>query len=251
MIPKILHYCWFGPNEKPESFLRCMESWKQFCPDFEIIEWNESNSKSFQNKFYKDAIRKKKYAFASDCIRVHALLEQGGVYLDTDMLLLKSIDPLLSYDFFTGYEVKDRAAYGLFGGCPDHPFLKEMVQFYKTTEFNQFAPPVITHTFSETVSEERLGSNDRIFPISYFYAFSYESRKEDYSKFITTDSYAVHLWDHSWNAAKKDTLGRLMGKLLTVTKDYLFHGYSYSYFKRYFREFARKLYHQIFKTNLS
>jgi mannosyltransferase OCH1-like enzyme len=228
-----------------------MESWKQFCPDFEIIEWNESNSKSFQNKFYKDAIRKKKYAFASDCIRVQALYEKGGIYLDTDMLLLKPVDILLNNKFFTGLEVADRPAYGFFGSVPGHPFLKHMVAFYKSTEFNQFAPPVITHAFSAVINEQSLGPNDTIFPTPFFYAVPYEKRDEDYSQFITKDAYAVHLWDHSWKPARKETIGSLLEKLGTVMNDYLFHGYSYSFFKRYFREFSRKLWHRMINKKQS
>ena len=115
MIPKIIHYCWFGKSKKPDVFYKCLATWEKYCPDFEIIEWNEENSKPFSNKFYKNALRKKKYAFASDYIRVKVLYEYGGVYLDTDMLLIKNIGDLLQHNFFSGFEVENRVAYGLFG----------------------------------------------------------------------------------------------------------------------------------------
>ncbi|PKA82124.1 alpha 1,4-glycosyltransferase [Ulvibacter sp. MAR_2010_11] len=249
MIPKTLHYCWFGKGEKPKVFTQCLESWKQFCPDFEIKEWNEATSKKFANPFYKNALRKKQYAFAADCIRVNALMEMGGIYLDTDMLLVKPIEPLLAFAFFTGYEIENRPAYGFFGARPGHPLLKAMADFYTKAEFDQFSPPVITHTFKNIVVEANLGKNDKIFPPEYFYPLPYQNKEDNFSAFVSENTYAVHLWDHSWKPKKEETLGSLLSNLATVVTDYVCYGYSYSYFKRYFREFARKLYHRIFKKN--
>ena len=82
MIPKFIHYCWFGPNPKSQLTIDCIASWKHFCPGFEIIEWNEVNSKAYSNKFYKDSLRKKKYAFVADYIRTKVLFEHGGIYMD-------------------------------------------------------------------------------------------------------------------------------------------------------------------------
>ncbi|RLD27574.1 MAG: mannosyltransferase [Bacteroidetes bacterium] len=247
MIPKTIHYCWFGKKSKNDLINRCIESWKEFCPDFELKEWNESNTQTYQNKFYKDAYRKKKYAFVADCVRAQALYEFGGVYLDTDMLLLKPIDVLLSNDFFTAYEVGDRAAYGLFGAIAGHRFLKQMKEFYDTTEFNEFSLPVITHTFKLYINKANLGENDRIFPPEYFYPLSYENKDEDYNQFITSNSYAVHLWGHSWNDKEGKRFCFLIKGLKTVTIDYLFYGYSKQYFIRYFRGFSRQLYYYVFK----
>lgn len=244
MIPKIIHYCWFGNNPKNNLIARCIESWKKFCPDFEIIEWTEDNTKKYQNKFYKDALRKKKYAFVSDCIRSQALQEFGGIYLDTDMLLLKPIsEELLRLDFFTGYEVEDRAAYGFFGATPNHRFLQKMVQFYSTTEFNEFSLPVITHTFKSLINDATLAANERIFEPSAFYALPYEHRSEDHSKYIDNNTYAIHLWDHSWDDKVVKKRIYLFRSLKTVLIDYLFYGYSKQYFIRYFRGFSRQLYY--------
>jgi mannosyltransferase OCH1-like enzyme len=245
MIPKIIHYCWFGPQEKSEIAQKCIASWRSFCPDFEFKEWTEKNSANYHNKFYRDAYRKKKYAFVADCVRIQALYEYGGVYLDVDMLLIKSIDDLLSLDFFSGFEVDKRAAYGLFGGIAKHRFFDRMKQFYDSTPFNEFSLPVITHTFSPLVQTENLNKNEQIFSLEYFYALPYQNRNEDHSKFITEKSYAVHLWDHSWKAEKKETTSALCRNLRTVTIDYVFYGYPWSYFRRYFKEFSRKIYHRM------
>ncbi|MEW5676303.1 glycosyltransferase [Flavobacterium enshiense] len=245
MIPKKLHYCWFGPKSKSKVFQECLVSWQQFCPDFEIIEWNESNSKKYANAFYRNALRKKKYAFVADYIRTKVLLNEGGIYLDTDMLLLKPINELLQYDFFTAEEVKGRVAFGLFGATPQHFFLKQMATFYDTNEFNVFSPPVITHTFSPLINTDTVKVGEIIFPPDFFYPLSFENRLEDYAKYITTNSYAVHLWDHSWRAPEKENVFTLINKIMSVFTDFVCYGYSYSYFRRYAKEFLRKLYHSV------
>ncbi|WP_309609397.1 glycosyltransferase [Flavobacterium sp.] len=241
MIPKKLHYCWFGNNPKPKTFQDCLQSWQQFCPDFEIIEWNEKNTQSFANAFYKNALRKKKYAFVADYIRAKVLFDQGGIYLDTDMLLLKPIDDLLQNDFFIAEEVKNRINFAIFGTISNHRFLEQMLNFYNKNEFNGFAPPVITHTFSPVINQETIVTNEIIFSSDYFYPLLFENRLEHYTKYIQPESYAVHLWDHSWGKTNAIGFLGLLENLKTVSIDFLFYGYSFSYFKRYTKEFSRKI----------
>jgi mannosyltransferase OCH1-like enzyme len=242
MIPKIIHYCWFGPNPKSEIALQCIASWKQHAPNFELKEWNERNTTPYQNKFYKNAYRKKQYAFVADALRVAVLREFGGVYMDLDMLLVKPITPLLSYDFFSGYEIKGRTAYGLFGGLPNHRFFNAMNTFYAETPFNEFSLPVITHTFASVIHRDQLHTKEHIFDPEYFYALQYQDRDKDYALFVTAESYAVHLWDHSWAPKEKiESIGLLLRNLRVVCVDYFFHGYPSSYFKRYGTEFTRKI----------
>lgn len=243
MIPKTLHYCWFGNNPKPKILQDCIRSWRHHCPDFEIKEWDENNTIQFANAFYKNALRKKKYAFAADYIRAKVIFEEGGVYLDTDMVLLKPVDPLLKYDFFIGEEVIDRVAFGLFGAIKKHRFLKQMLDFYDTTEFNVFSPPVITHTFSPLINAQTIGINEIIFKTSYFYPLSFENRLQNYDEFIKPESYAVHLWDHSWVKEPQSGMFLLFKNLVEVISDYVFYDYSYAYFRRYSKEFSRKIYH--------
>ncbi|NNM08998.1 MAG: hypothetical protein HKO61_07480, partial [Flavobacteriaceae bacterium] len=234
---------------KPKSFKRCLESWQKYCPDFTIKEWNEKTAWPYLQPFAHDALRKRRYAFVADAVRTAVLNEQGGIYLDTDMLLLKPIDHLLKYDFFTGYEVPQRPAYGFYGAIPGHPIIKAMAKFYEEERFNQFSPPVITHTFKSLVRSDNLGANDKIFPPEYFYALTYENKDKDFNEFITQDSYAVHLWDHSWEVDKKEGFGRLVRNFNTVCIDRVFYGYPRSYFRRYTKEFGRKIYHKVFKPS--
>lgn len=249
MIPKTLHYCWFGNNPKSRVFRDCLASWKLFCPNFEIKEWNENNTMQFVNPFYKNALRKKKYAFVADYIRTKVLFEEGGIYLDTDMLLLKPIDALLQFDFFVGEEVQNRVNFAIFGAVKNHPFLEHMLAFYEKTEFNAFSPPVITHTFSPFINRKTVIENEMILDVNYFYPLPYENRFEKYNKFIKLESYAVHLWDHSWAKQSESEMFPLVKNLGVVLSDYLFYNYSYGYFKRYTKEFLRKLYH-LLKTKI-
>lgn len=243
MLPKIIHYCWFGGGPKSVIANKCIASWRELAPDFDIKEWNEHNTIEFQNKFYRDAYRKKQYAFVADIIRVSVLNNYGGVYLDLDMLLLKPIDQLLTYDFFTAYEVKDRVAFGFFGGVKGHRFFKSMTLFYKENYFNQFSLPVITHTFSGLVTKGNLNANEIIFNTDSFYALTYENKHEDYKQYLTTNSIAVHLWNHSW-AEKENTDSKLkyLNNIKIVIFDYLFYSYPKNYLTRYIREFIRKLF---------
>ena len=107
MIPKIIHYCWFGGNPKPKLAEKCIASWKKYCPDWQIIEWNESNFDVNRNAYTKMCIEQKKYAFLSDYVRLLVVAEQGGVYFDTDVELLRPIDELLEHEAFFGFETPE------------------------------------------------------------------------------------------------------------------------------------------------
>lgn len=100
MIPKKIHYCWFGRNPLPELARRCIESWKKYCPDYEIIEWNEDNYDINKIPYVKEAYQAKKWAFVTDYVRLDVVNKFGGIYLDTDVELLKSLDSLLKYKAF-------------------------------------------------------------------------------------------------------------------------------------------------------
>ena len=104
MIPKTLHYCWFGGNPKPKSVLRCIDSWKKYCPDYEIKEWNEQNYDVNRIPYTRDAYQAGKYAFVSDVARFWVLYYEGGVYFDTDVEVIRPIDGLLEHGAFMGWE---------------------------------------------------------------------------------------------------------------------------------------------------
>lgn len=113
MIPKTIHYCWFGRGEKPKLAQKCIASWRKYCPDYEIIEWNEDNFNVNMNGYTRMCYEQKKYAFLSDYVRLVVVAKHGGVYFDTDVELVKPIDGFLAKDAFYCFETKDYVASGL------------------------------------------------------------------------------------------------------------------------------------------
>ena len=127
MIPKVIHYCWFGRNEKSELIKRCIDSWKKYCPGYDIVEWNEDNCDLNSCTYVKEAYEAKKWAFVSDYIRHFVLEQYGGIYLDTDVELLKPLDSFLSGNF-VALENEHSIASGLIMGCEKQNwFCEEML----------------------------------------------------------------------------------------------------------------------------
>ena len=106
MIPKIIHYCWFGKKEKSSLAKKCIESWRKYCPDYEIIEWNEENFDLAQYPYIQWCYKNEKWAFLSDFARLLIIGQHGGIYFDTDVELLRNPDELLQYKAFYGFENK-------------------------------------------------------------------------------------------------------------------------------------------------
>lgn len=117
MIPKTIHYCWFGRGQKPKLARKCIASWKKYCPDYEIIEWNEDNFDIDLNPYTRMCYEQKKYAFLTDYIRLKVLLEHGGLYFDTDVELVRSFDDLLEEPAFFGFENDAHVNTGCGCGC--------------------------------------------------------------------------------------------------------------------------------------
>lgn len=136
MIPKVIHYCWFGGNPKPEIIEKCMASWKTYCPDWEIREWNETNYDVNANPYTKEAYEEKKWAFVTDVARLEIIEQYGGVYLDTDVELLGGIDFITEYEAFYSFETDRNIATGLgFGAEAGHCTIKAMLASYKGRHF--------------------------------------------------------------------------------------------------------------------
>ena len=104
MIPKMIHYVWVGDKEKPYIVNKCLETWKKYCPDYKIVEWDNNSLVNINNRYTEQAFKKKKYAFVSDYLRLYALYHFGGFYFDSDLELTHSIDEFVNYDFITGFE---------------------------------------------------------------------------------------------------------------------------------------------------
>ena len=131
MVPKKIHYCWFGRGKKPQLTKKCISSWKKVCPDYEIIEWNEENLNIDAYPYAKYCLENKKWAFLSDFVRLVVVAEHGGIYFDTDVELLKRPDDLLLYGAFYGFENNSNVATGLgFGAEANHPTILAMREQY-------------------------------------------------------------------------------------------------------------------------
>lgn len=134
-IPKIIHYCWFGENEMPEREKECVSSWKDVAPDYEVVLWNEASFDVNSIAYVKQAYENKKYAFVSDYVRVYALCNFGGIYLDTDVKLLKSLDPFLNNIAFMGFENKTMVGTCVIGATKEFKLFMEILQFYNNNNF--------------------------------------------------------------------------------------------------------------------
>ena len=135
MIPKIIHYCWFGGNPLPKLAQKCIESWKKYCPDYEIKEWNESNFDLNYNDYVREAYEAKKWAFITDVVRLKVMVDEGGIYMDTDVEVLKSLDELLEYNAVSGFENDTQFPTGLMACEKGNPMFKEFLEDYEGAHF--------------------------------------------------------------------------------------------------------------------
>lgn len=213
-IPPIIHYCWFGYNDIPHEYLNYIESWKHFCPDYKLIRWDESNYDVTKNQYMYDAYREKKWAFVSDYARLDVLYNFGGLYLDTDVELLKPLDDLLKYDFVSGFESYRYVATGLLLGAKKKSWiikktmeLYEKISFYNDDGSINVTPCVVYQ--SKILSEygfkmngkTQMIDNMKIFSRTYFSPYNLHIQGE---KLIKENSYSIHHYGSSWNDIYKE-----------------------------------------------
>ena len=212
-IPKIIHYCWFGKNPLPKEAKKYIESWKKKCPDYEIIEWNENNFDINSNVYAKEAYEVKKWAFVSDYVRLYVLYNYGGIYLDTDVEVLKSFDFFLKYDAFLGFENQKHLTTGIMGCKKGYWLFNEFLSYYSNRHFVQkngkydMTPNVITIT--KICKKYGLVINNKlqnikkltIFPNEYFCPSGFETGKIN----VTNNTVVIHHFFGSWlpNDAQK------------------------------------------------
>ena len=203
MIPKIIHYVWVGGKEKSIAVVNCINSWKKFCPDYEIKEWNESNFDINLYRYCKEAYEQKKWAFVSDVIRLYALYTEGGIYLDTDVELFKNLDVLLNNPAFTGFENIGYPVTAVMGAEKGSSIIKEMLDYYNDRDFiwegfgNTITNTMIMSDILEKIGIDR-NKNElqrtkdiTIYPKDTFCPNWWENG-------IPDESYARHLMLGSW-----------------------------------------------------
>ena len=216
-IPKKLHYVWIGDSEKPEIFNKCLNSWQEKMPDYEIIEINKENfdldDHIARNKFLRECYKRKLWAYIADYVRIHYLYENGGIYLDTDMEIVKDFSSLFeneNIEFFTGYESDDGIGMGLFGVSAKSKFLEKMIKFYDDEIYKSplFTLPQITkyilkNDFSFDFSKNEIRDEKNgicIYKKEYFYPFLPKEKFDE--SIVTENTYAIHWWHHSWKGSR-------------------------------------------------
>jgi hypothetical protein len=135
MIPKKIHYCWFGRGQMPELALKCIESWKKYLPEYEIKEWNEDNFDLDLYPYVREAYDNRKFAFVTDVVRLYALYHEGGVYMDTDVEVLKPLDPFLNHTAFSGFENATQVPTGIMASEKGGVWAKENLDYYNGRHF--------------------------------------------------------------------------------------------------------------------
>ena len=182
MSCKKIHYCWFGGAPFPELVIKCMESWKRFCPDYEIIEWNESNFDIHCCKYVEQAYEAKKWAFVSDYCRFFVLYNYGGIYMDTDVELIKSLNGLPQN--FVGFENKSTCNSGLIRGAVALDSVCKMM-------LDSYNNDIVLNT--------------TVFPTEYFCPYNYLIGKT----ITTKNTYSIHHYSYSWRNSKESFRGKV------------------------------------------
>lgn len=224
MIPKIIHYSWISTDEKPEIVQRCMQTWREKLPDYEFVLWDARRiAEEINNSFVDEAIMVKKWAFAADYVRCFAVYKYGGIYLDTDVEVLRSFDEFLGNKMFIGQEVptycfkvnahKMSLTAHCFGAEAGHPFLRLCLHYYKNRRFimsmnwdlpddmryDQKVLPIIQSQLMEYFGyksqayyydkEQTLSEGIKVYPSWYF---------DTPSSFSMKNVYCIHYWVGSW-----------------------------------------------------
>lgn len=242
-IPKVIHYCWFGKGEKSSLSKKCIDGWKKKLPEYEIIEWNENNFDIKCNKYVHEAYKGKKYAFVSDYVRLFALYNYGGIYLDTDVEVLKSFDEFLNLDGFVGFEDTELVSTAIIGSKKNNKIIKIWLDTYKERAFIQDGKindttnvRVLTNILLELGMKQNNKLQDlyegelSIFPIEYFSPLRIGSKKPK----LTENTITIHWFEGSWvNFGKKikikiiTTIKSLIGfKNYNRLRDYIIGGYK-------------------------
>lgn len=209
MIPKIIHYCWFGGAPLPEFAQKCIASWKKNCPDYRIKEWNESNFDVSFCDFAKEAYESKKWAFLSDCARLYIIYHEGGIYLDTDVELIRPLDEFLDNKAFLGEETTGAVATGIgFGAEAKNPIIGELIQEYFGRHFKlqdgmldmepcpkKNTEPLLKYGYQYSGKDIWRIPDVTVYPPEYFCPLNYETQKLK----ITRNTVSIHHFVATWH----------------------------------------------------
>lgn len=223
-IPKKIHYCWFGGNTLPELAQKCIASWKRYCPDYEIIEWNEHNFDINCNNYVREAYEAKKWAFVSDVARLYALVHEGGIYMDTDVEVIKPLDSLLEYEALSGFESQTRIPTGLMACREGQKLFQEFLNEYKDIHFIQPDGRVDTTTNVTRITNiclkyglqlnntQQTVAGFTLLPLDYLCPKDFETGVIH----LTKNTFCIHHFDGSWLSEEEKYSFRIQKKLADV-----------------------------------
>ena len=262
-IPKIIHYVWVGdPNKKSQQFYDCLASWKKYCPDYKIIEWNESNFDINASLYAKQAYEKGKLGFVADFIRTKVLYEYGGIYLDTDVEITKSFDDLLHNEFLISFENEVYLETAILASAKGHPLPKIMHDFYINYPFLYNGKPDTTpntpiwtcflkkyygltlknHTQVLKKLDDPNSPTVTVLPSEYFCPINYTTKEMK----KTENTYAIHYFGATWFTSKQKKREKFLKGIYKLLGKKIFSGFT----KMYVNNVNKKLKKRIKKYNI-
>jgi len=206
VIPKKIHYCWFGENAHSQLVENCLKSWAKYMPDYEIIKWNEKNFDINICKYTRQAYESGKYAFVSDYARLSILYNHGGIYLDCDVEILKPLDFLMMNEAFTGFETRNLLAAWIIASKAGHSLIKEFLDYYDGRSFikedEKYDLTPNTNNITTICTRYGLKSNNQlqlvrgltVYPMTYFCPWKPNEKKHSF----TENTYTIHHFEGSW-----------------------------------------------------
>ncbi|RZJ82297.1 MAG: glycosyl transferase [Flavobacterium sp.] len=238
MIPKIIHYCWFGSGQMSELVLTCLASWKKFLPEYEIMVWNEENFDVNAYQYASEAYKERKFAFVADVCRLHALKTVGGIYLDTDVEFLKPLDPnMIETVAFTGFEGNLLLSSAIMASSKESQWINDLLAYYDNRSFYLADGKLDTNPNTESItafmkankglkidnSFQVIEDYCTIYPSDYFSPKSWKTLKIN----LTANTYSIHHFAGSWlQNADYSLAGKLANTLLGKrAADYLSEKY--------------------------
>jgi mannosyltransferase OCH1-like enzyme len=257
MIPKIIHYCWFGKNPHNEMLIQCLKGWRVHLPDYKIIEWNEENFDININPYVKEAYNANKFAFVSDYVRLFVLNKYGGIYLDTDVEVIRNIDSFLVHPAFSGFEDERKIQTAIIGSSQKNEWIKAHLDYYDNIHFIKEDGSFDVTTNVEVITKltEKLYDINLknqflnipgvvcLYPKEYFSPKTYETGITT----ITENTYIIHHFNGSWLDEKEINrrnsnhriikfFGESMGNVIISVKQTYCNEGLYSLINKIFRK---------------
>ena len=220
MIPKVIHYCWFGGNPLPTFAQKCIDSWKKYCPDYRIKQWDEGNVDLNSCAYIREAFEEKKWAFITDYVRLDVLFAEGGIYMDTDVEVVASLDSFLHHHAFSGFENETQVPTGIMACEKGFPLIQELLDYYKGRHFRledgRLDQTTNVYSITEICKRHGLKENNTLQDIDgfVFYPKDYFCPKDYYTGRIqrTKNTRTIHHFSGTWKKWDEKMAAAIKGK---------------------------------------